>query len=179
MAQWLIRVVPCVVIASVAEGIYTRGQFHRWVAAVSATLVVTVILLMAGLVVLFTKRKRLAGRLAVGGLLTLLSTVPAYATGRLLFRRDLMETERYAESFVPELDDIKERMGLYPERIDSLVPGARKVPKLLEGCPHCFYSSDRKTFRLYVDDPGTAGQSYVFESTTRRWESRFVPGVWF
>src|SRR5262245_57536858 len=147
MIRWFTRILPFAAALAVAEGIYSRGDFWRLKSVFLGSLAVFLGLLLVSVGVLLPRRVRLAARLAILAALALLSAVPAYAVGRFVFRRDLAEAKSYAESFVRELDGEKEREGKYPRTLESRVPGSRKVPRLLTGCPKCFYSSDGTTFR--------------------------------
>jgi hypothetical protein len=179
MKHFVLRGVLATVALGGGEGIYTRGEFHRWLTTTEASLLAFLALLLSSAVAVIIRRRTAGKTIAALALLVLISLVPAYGFGRLIFRVDLAEAKRYAESFVPELDRIQATTGAYPRRVDSLATARANVPKLLNGCAHCFYSSDGSGYELCLLDPGIAGQSYVFKSEERRWREVFVPGIWF
>jgi hypothetical protein len=103
--------------------------------------------------------------LAVGLLAFQLLSIPA---GQMVLARDVQKAQLYCEALVPQLDEFKQKQGVYPKLQEEIVKAPEDLPRLLRS--DRFYWRNGKVFTFAFKDPAGISNFYEFDSAKRKWE---------
>jgi len=94
------------------------------------------------------------------------------ASGRLVFGVYRAALQRSSEQLVPRIEEYRRQHGVYPSELrdasleDPEAGSARAV----------YFREDDGSFGFVTWDPLIAGQTYSWNSRSRRWTEHFEPG---